>query len=149
MKMMRHIVEYRLDYEHIVQVGITAPDPEAAKQRALALFDAGEIWDDTPEVPLLYDDFEEKGDDVLEFFVEQTLDEDQVWPEKNTSVLELRSRDAAFKAARLLVGAYANGKKSGGSIDWDDVDQAYEAAVQAVDDIAKHPDAGIAESLQD
>lgn len=133
MKMMRYIVQYKLPYEHIVQVGITAPDPEAAKQQAEVLFDAGEIWEDTPEVPLLYDDLIESDDGVLLFTLEQTLDDDQVWPEKDASVMELQRREAALMAARLLVDAYRKSEESGSeSVDWNDVDQAYRAALKAM-----------------
>lgn len=134
---MKYIVQYTLPYEHRVMVGIEAESREAAIARANELFDQGDIWDDTQEVPLLYDDFEETGDAgiPLEFTVEDEVSGD--WPEADASVKEIRRRDAAFQAAHLLVEAYRRGEERGGSIDWDDLDQAYQAAL-----IAAGPSAG-------
>ena len=128
---MKYIIQYTLPYEHRVMVGIEAESREAAITRANELFEQGDIWDDTQEVPLLYDDFEETGDAgiPLEFTVEDEISGD--WPEADASVKEIRRRDAAFQAARLLVEAYRRGEECGGSIDWDDLDQAYQAALQA------------------
>lgn len=131
---MKYIVQYELSYVHRVQVGIEAESAEAAIATVQRLFDEGDIWQDTTETPLLFDDFEENGDagQPLVFTIEQELAEDERWPEAAVCVKELRRRDAAFRAAGLLVEAYRRGEDRGGSVDWDDVDQAFEAALQAV-----------------
>lgn len=59
---MRYIIQYTLPYEHRVMVGIEAESREAAIAKAGELFDQGDIWQDSADVPLLSDDFEEQGD---------------------------------------------------------------------------------------
>ncbi|HSH28976.1 MAG TPA: hypothetical protein VK971_03625 [Thiohalobacter sp.] len=127
---MKYIVEYTLPYLHRVQVGIVAESEQAAIAKAERLFHEGEIWDDTPDVPLLFDDFEEDDTSgaVLRFTVVETVDESRgSWPEPDGSVLELRRRDNAYRAARMLVQA----GRAGFDRKW--LDQAYRHALQAID----------------
>lgn len=128
---MKYVVQYTLPYVHRVMVGIDAGSSEEAIRKAESLFDAGDIWQDSAEVPLLLDDYDETGNGPLHFTVEQELANEAPWPESDTSVITLRQRDAAFLASRLLVEAYCRGEARGGSIDWEDLDQAYQAALQA------------------
>lgn len=78
---MKYIVQYTLPYEHRVMVGIEAASPDEAIAKANELFDQGAIWDDTSEVPLLFDDFEENGDAgvPLEFTVEDEVGKRIKW----------------------------------------------------------------------
>jgi len=126
---MKHVIQYTLPYEHIVQVGIEADSPEQAIERAQALFDAGDIWNDTPDVPLLMDDYEEVGDsgEALGFTCEASLDDDEAWPEVHVSVKTIRADQAAMRAARLLVQALMDGN---GNIEYRLLEQAHEAALQ-------------------
>ncbi len=135
---MKYVVQYTLPYEHRVMVGIEADSSDEAIATAESLFDEGDIWQDTGEVPLLLDDFDETGDSPLHFTVEQELANDESWPEPDASVVTLRCRDAAFQASRLLLEAYRRGEAQGGSIDWDDLDLAYQAALQASGNDVEH-----------
>ncbi|HED14467.1 MAG TPA: hypothetical protein ENI62_12580 [Gammaproteobacteria bacterium] len=128
---MRYIIQYTLPYEHRVMVGIEAESRDAAIAKASDLFDQGDIWQDSEEAPLLCDDFEETGDAgiPLEFTVESEVAGD--WPKSDASVTYIRRREAAFLSARLLIEAYHRGEEHAGSIDWDDLDQAYQAALRA------------------
>ena len=130
--MKKYILQYTLPYIHIVQIGITAPDSETAIEKAQELFNGGTLWDDTSETPLLYDDFEEDGtaDAILEFTVEDVLPDTAPWPETAACVKNIRQREAAFAATNLLISAYIRGEKNGGSIAWEDIDAAYEKALE-------------------
>lgn len=128
---MKYVVQYSLPYEHRVMVGIEADNLEEATSKAECLFDQGDIWQDTTEVPLLQDEFEETSDRPPRFTVELELVDDEPWPEPDASVAYLRRRDAAFQASRLLLEVYLRSEEQGGSIDLDDLDQAYQAALLA------------------
>lgn len=66
-----YVVEYELPYTHRVQVGVFATSAEEAAKKAEGAFNLGTIWDNTPEMPLLFDDYEEDGNAgvALEFRV--------------------------------------------------------------------------------
>jgi len=132
--MRRYVLEYQLPYIHRVQVGVRAGTDQAGIDKAMALFDAGRIWDDSDDVLLLFDDYEEDGDAgvPLEFKVVATLHDDEDWPDADASVSVLRRQRAAMKSARMLVEAYRRGEAAGGSIDWADIDAAYSEALKTI-----------------
>ncbi|MCG7871032.1 MAG: hypothetical protein JAZ11_02890 [Candidatus Thiodiazotropha lotti] len=96
-----YIVEYELPYSHRVQVGVYADSAEIAGQKVEMAFNEGTIWDDTPEMPLLYDDFEETGDAgvALKFNVVEQCKE---FPEPDGCVTAIRRDDAGRNALAAL-----------------------------------------------
>lgn len=131
----KFIVEYELPYTHRVQVGIQAEDEAAAIQIASEQFDAGSIWDDRACMPLLFDDYEENGDAgiPLEFEVVDVISADGDFPKPDNSVLAIRKRDHANKAAVLLLQACSelDTEPGGLKIDRDMLHAAYTAAMAA------------------
>lgn len=126
--MTKFIVEYTLAYDHVVRVGIEAEDSEAACEKAEALFEDGSIWDDSAEVPLLYDDYEEQNDNTLEFKATELTDGQ--YPEPASCVIQAKETNAYRAVARAFLKAYAAGA-NGGSIEMSDLDDAWGLAVAA------------------
>ena len=124
----KFVVSYSLPYTHTVSVGVTAPDEAGACAAASAAFDEGTIWDDTPEMPLLYDDYEEVDGAALVFDAVSAQGSFQ----RDASVAFLQRRERAIKACKALVAAYAEGMASGGSVPWEGVDEAYRIALTAL-----------------
>ncbi|CAB3668838.1 hypothetical protein [Paraburkholderia rhynchosiae] len=96
-----YLVGYSLDHTHRVVVGIRAASAEAACVIARAAFDAGTLWDDAPNMPLLYDDYEELDGQVLSFDATGVT----AWPPADVSVRAVRLHAAAHQLlafARLV-----------------------------------------------
>lgn len=87
------MVGYSLDHTHRVVVGIRAASADAACAIARAAFDAGTLWDDTPDMPLLYDDYEELDGQVLSFDATSIA----TWPVADVSVRALKLHAAAHR----------------------------------------------------
>ncbi len=103
---MKHIVEYTLPYDHVVQFGVKASTVELAAEKAEELFDTGDLFNN-PEVPILLDDYDEKNKitPVPEFKVVKSLPDTAQWPEPDSSVIHEANREKAIQVARLLVQA--------------------------------------------
>lgn len=98
---MGYVVEYELPYTHRVQVGVYADSPESASEKAEAAFNEATIWDNSPAMPLLYDDFDE-SDDVgaaLEFNV---VEEGKEFPEPAPSVQAIHRDNAGRNTLAAL-----------------------------------------------
>jgi len=116
--MPRYETAYELKYHHRVVVGIEADSEEAAIEKAEKAFEAGTIWDNAPDRPLLYDDFcEDEG----ELHWEADEIDGDAWPEPDASVAALRRHNAsedmlgALCAARDELEIWAEGaRKQGG-----------------------------------
>jgi len=133
--MPKFVVEFSLPYRHVVQVGVSAGDADAAREKVRELLDCGEACDNTAEIPLLKDEFEEDGDsgEVLEFEVLQTLADDQIFPPKDASVLVIEQDALALRACEMMVDAYGvDDEDSGGSVRWEDLDDVHATAKDAL-----------------
>jgi hypothetical protein len=91
----KYLVEYSLAYDHVVRVGISATDKDQAIEKAEQAFEKGEIWENTAEMPLLYDDFEESEGNTLSFSAKEI----ESFPDPARNIV-LRSQENAD-----LVGA--------------------------------------------
>ncbi|HDR9471856.1 hypothetical protein PQR34_34815 [Paraburkholderia sediminicola] len=92
-----YMVGYTLDYAHRVVVGVRAVSADEACSHARAAFDAGTLWDDTPNVPLLYDDYEELDGQILRFDATAVA----AWPVAHASARMSRVRAAAERLLAL------------------------------------------------
>lgn len=127
--MAKFIVRYSLAYDHVVRVGIEASCAEEACEMAQALSDSGTLWDDTPAVPMLEDAYSEREDNVLIFSAEAVKGDD--YPSADATVRQVREVAAYRRVAELFLQAYRRGEEEGGSVDWSDLDAAWEVAVKA------------------
>lgn len=96
--MKKFNVTYEIDYVHRVTIGVEAQDAHTALNKAEQAFDQGFIWDDT-DLPLLYDDFNEKDGESLDFTAQEVSD----FPEPDESVKEIKRRQFAFDACLTLL----------------------------------------------
>ena len=115
---------------------LTADDWAAARAEfsrySMALRTIGQMWDgETVPEPETYDDTESaynNGHDVASYEAAKQAREAIA----GVSLLRLCSETAAVQACRLLVEAYRSGEESGGSIEWENLDEAHEAALAAL-----------------
>jgi len=126
------IVEYQLDYIHRVQVAVASVSDQDAIAQAETAFDNATIWDDTKEMPLLFDDFEETDDNTLTFKVVDVLGSMEELPPKDSSALANRQKEAAMQACSLLLQACEQAKQSGkNSLSLEALTAACDAALSA------------------
>ncbi len=92
-------VTYTIDYKHRVVVGVTAQDAASAEEFTVSAFNEGTIWDDTSDMPLLFDDYEEIEAETLSFSSEEV----SRFPEPDSSVIDIKKKEFAFLACQLLL----------------------------------------------
>ncbi len=102
-------VTYMIDYVHRVVIGVKAENKQAAIIKTQDAFDDAVIWDDTEEMPLLFDDYEEIASETLRFDAEEVLK----LPKPDLSVIDIKRKECAFEACRaLLRGELDNAQES-------------------------------------
>ncbi|THD11384.1 hypothetical protein [Metallibacterium scheffleri] len=109
--MSKFVVSYELPYVHHVRVGIEAEDAERARAAAEDLFNSADLWNDTPDMPLLMDEYEEDGDagTVLEFEAVHV----EEWPDIDGSVKEIHRHGSAD----AFVAAFLEWEHNGAPVD--------------------------------
>lgn len=124
----KHVATYRLNLIHSVSVGVSAPDGRTARAIAEKALSLGTLWDDSPQMPLLYDEYEEDEDAASQWQWE--VREVGDFPPADASVTRHAARGKAFDACRALVAACDGILRDGGAVDgavFDAVDTAREA----------------------
>ena len=124
----KFIVSYEIDYIHRVSLGIEALNETEAQQLAEQAFNDATIWDDTEALPLLSDDYYEAGDEGMVWECETV----EHYPAVDHSVQQLHKEQAAFRVCRGLIEAYHQGEASGGSIQWENLDELIPWAQKAL-----------------
>lgn len=103
-----------------------------ARRYSIALRTIAQMWDgETVPRAETYHDTESaynNGHDVASYEAAKLAREALA----EASVLSLSQDTAALQACRLLVEAYRRGEESGGSIEWEDLDEAHHAALAAL-----------------
>lgn len=98
----RYVVEYEVPHIHRVQVGVFAESDEDAASKAEKAFDIGDIWDDTPDMPLLMDDFEEDENAGVPLKFKVIASNLDAFPEPDASVTYLRNAEQARCVVRAV-----------------------------------------------
>ena len=129
----KFVVAYEIPYFHTVQVGISAHDAEEAEQIAEEHFYALTLWNNTVEMPLLLDDFEEDGESghVLEFKATELTDGE--WPKVDASVQAEMEKDAAKECILTFLGRVAVARQNGRYIPVSELDEAVGIAMRSLD----------------
>ena len=107
--MTKYIVTYTLPYDHLVRIGIEAKTAEGAQRIAETAFKDGVLWDNSPTMPLLMDEYEETGDAGVPVTFEATPMAE--WPGPDNSVLKTLSDKTAHQVARQLIGLYQQARE--------------------------------------
>ncbi|WP_347990262.1 hypothetical protein [Methylomonas sp. AM2-LC] len=93
-----YAIECKLDCKHRVMVGISAPNGGLAIELALKAFEEGTLRGNTPEMPLLFDDYEKTDKSKLRFSAHLV----ESFPDPEPSAIEISRRKTAFDACKAL-----------------------------------------------
>jgi len=127
----KFMVSYEINYVHRVSVGITAADPHLARQLAEQAFSNATIWDNSPAMPLLSDEYHESGNKSLDWDCVEV----EYLPEPDFSVEQIQRQQMAFRVCWGLVEAFEYAELVSGVTSSEDLDDLLTWAKKALPSI--------------
>lgn len=126
---LRHYaVKFSMMFRREVAIGVLAPSGTVALELVEQAIAEGSAWNNTELMPVLDDNWKDENAGRPAFCTE--LLDGQFTPTEAAVAFE--QREMRLRACEALVAAYRNAEDSGGSVCWEDVDEAYRLALSGL-----------------